>query len=147
MTTLHSVVIPNVSAVAWLTPIGGNSRYLSTRGGNRWDPIHHAYAITRGDPPPMDSWERNYWGGWNSDWRHPNYGAEPLRPLCGEIPSRSRQPSLTPTHVNIRRDALCADCLAIAPSTTYVATLQTNDPWRQVPFNERRNAVDPVTGL
>ena len=145
---LHDVKLANIEAVAWLYPIGGNGQLLTPTFRGSWSPIFHAYNVQRANPPVGDNgWMRRNWHPWNGGWGNPNWGANPLRPLCGQIKSRARKATLRAAGTGYPGDRYCLNCLNLAPTATYMTILQQRDPWTQIAYHERGTAVDPITGL
>lgn len=143
---LHEVRMPDIQAVVWMYPVGGNGRLLTPITEHSWNAIGHAYTLTRSNPPD-DDWSRQWWIPWSSGWTNPNYGADPLQPLCGRINSRARKAGLRAFGEGMMPDRQCPDCRERAPHATYIGVLNRTDPWTPIPANERRVTRDPITGL
>lgn len=133
---LHDISQPEQKYVAvfWY---GGNGRILGPY------PHTHLVPIERQIPTPLtDHIGRRYW--------HPyTLPQVPVTAaLCGGFPTRARLP-LTSNYYNRPRDeTVCARCRALAGGNWASLTeLNNTDPFFQIPFDERWNATDPVTGL
>lgn len=143
---LHEVRMPDIQALAWLYPVGGNGRLLTPMADRSWNAIGHVYPVNRATPPD-EQWSRQYWHPWEGGWGNRNWGADPLQPLCGRIRSRSRQAGLRAFGPGMLEDRQCPDCRRLAPNATYIGTLNAQDPWSQIGYTDRRFTRDPITGL
>lgn len=144
---LHEIAIDRATnAWAWIYWYGGNGQIIGQNHGQ----YVHAVEIPRGTAPPIvaeadrAAWNygRLYW----DPWREP--GGLPRDALCQTVRTRARHQypywggNATTHH--------CPDCTLIAARRGIAVhtrhELVANDPWNNIPRDERMWAIDPVTG-
>lgn len=140
---LHDIVPTNPTAIAWLTPIGGNG---AVAGAGQYQ---HLYRIERRPPPPRDTvdprfpWRRNprqFFDPWN-----PNH-TDPRAPLCGRLRTQARQIDMNQwAHWN--GNGRCPRCIELNLVAEDLHNVRARDPWHQLEWQNRDTTPDPVTGL
>lgn len=138
---LHDIQGAPRTAWIWAAPIGRNGRPLG-RGQ-----YNHLYETRRNEIQQhrglgdIYARQREYW----QPWGYAPTVDRPLYPACGPIRTAGAY-----AYMGERRwrAANCPDCadLPIAARATTLAQLTRDDPWTQVPWNERQTTPDPVTG-
>jgi len=143
---LHDITPANPQTLIAARWRGGNGRILGPTNGPRF----HLIRIERRTPPPLDAttanrtFGRQYWQPWpEPDWATPVTAA-----LCGGFPTRAREVYITTYFFNTpQAGAVCENCRALAGGAPYYTYPTIPEPWYEIPHDQRRDAIDPVTGL
>ena len=137
---LHDINPPKTYVAVYWT--GGNGRRIGAANDG-----YHLVPIERSAPPPlpenMRTWEtgRTYWVPWTLD-----RATVPQEALCGGPRTRAHWPRINEPW-NPTEHRICRPCLTRAGQWTTIRELNAVDPWIQIPWADRRGAIDPVTGL